>query len=66
MKHKRPKTMELRSTDRDKARRQGAWRMAILAVCAVLVAVALIAALIHIGTDVPTDPNAAKKSQTSK
>jgi hypothetical protein len=57
MKHKRPKTMELRSTEKDRVRRKGAWRMAILSVCAVLIAAALITALIKIGSDVPTDPN---------
>jgi hypothetical protein len=66
MKHKRPKVIELRSTEKDKVRRHGQWRMAILVVCTVLVTAALITALIRIGTDVPADPNAAAKHAPAK
>ncbi len=66
MKHKRPKVMELRSTEKDKVRRMGQWRMVILVVCTALVAIGLVTLAINIGTDQPTDPNAAQKTQKSK
>jgi hypothetical protein len=62
MKHKRPKTMELRSTEKDRIRRKGKWRIVLLAVCAVIVAAALITLALTLHDKPPVDPNAARKA----
>lgn len=51
--------MELRSTAKDKARRKGAWRMAILAAGTLVIAGAVLTFLLMLGTPTaPADPNA--------
>jgi hypothetical protein len=65
MKHKQPKAIGLRSTEKDRIRRIGMWRMIVLVACAAVLATAVITAIIRIGSDVPVDPNAHKHAPGS-
>ena len=58
MKHKRPKTIGLRSAEKEKARKKGVQRLIILSACAVVLAVAALVILARQGVpDMPLDPN---------
>jgi hypothetical protein len=60
VKHKHPKPIGLRSAERDKARRHGILRLAIVAASAVILAIAALFFLTRQGMpDVPADPNKA-------
>jgi flagellar basal body-associated protein FliL len=66
VKHKRPKTLEFRSYEKEKARRKGKWRMAVLAVLVVVIAVGALTYLLTVAANEPTDPNAAKAPVPAK
>ena len=66
MKHKRPKTTELRSTEKGKARRKGVWRMAILAVSVLVIAIGALTFLLTVGANEHADPNTAKAPVPTK
>jgi hypothetical protein len=58
VKHKPQKPISRRSAEKNKARRQGILRLAIVACCAAIVAIAALFILAKHGIpDVPIDPN---------